>query len=268
MAITWKEYNSAFTADANTGDITGVLGAQGQTQFFPRSLGSAGVPVAVANSSAAGILTVGTFTLGTALPRIYPAIWLYFPANAVLGDTTGGLYYCVMTSTTAGTVYQGKNGVANGVGAVTFQPTIPATLTAVVGGNAAYTGSTTETFLVNVALPAGCIGVNGSVRVTVLETTNNSAGAKTYKTYLGASQVGQSGSYTTSTGGTQMIQVRNAGAQNFNNSSVVGGTSATAAVYTAIDTSVSSFIALSVTSAVATDVSVIEGYTVELFPSN
>ena len=186
----------------------------------------------------------------------------------MLNDATGGLYYCVMTSTTAGTCYQGKAGVANGVGAVSFTPTVPATLTAVVGGNAGYTGSTTNTFLVNVPIPAGAIGVNGSVRVTVNETCNNTAGAKSFLTYLGASQVGQTGGYTTSTGGTQEIQIRNAGTQAFNSSQVVGGTATGAAVYTAIDTSVTSFIAIAATSAVATDVSMVEGFTIELFPSN
>jgi len=263
--LTYKPYNSAFLSDTNTGDITGVLGTQGQQAYFPRILGNGGVPVAVANSSAAGILTAGTFTLGTALPRIYPAIWLYFPANAVLNDATGGLYFCVMTSTTAGTCYQGKQGVANGV-TTAFQPTVPTTLVAVVGGNAAYTGSTTETNLVNVAIPAGTIGNNGLVRVTVNFTTNNTAGAKTGKVYLGASQVAQSSSYTTSTGGTTMIGVRNAGALNFNSSQIVGGTATGAAVYTAVDTNVASFIGISGTVAVATDFTIVEGYTVEVFP--
>lgn len=266
MAITWKEYNSAFTSDANTGDITGVLGTQGQVQYFPRLLGQGGIPVAVANTGS--LNTTGAITLGTALPRIYPAIWLYLPASAVVGDATGGLYYCVMSSTTLGQVYAGKVGVLNGVGAVTFQPTVPATLVAATTTNGAYTGSTTETYLINVALPAGCLGVNGSVRVTVNETTNNSAGAKTVKTYLGASQVGQSGSYTTSTGGTQEIQIRNAGTQAFNSSQVVGGTATGAAVYTAVDTSVTSFIAISGTIATATDNVIIEGYTIEVFPKD
>jgi hypothetical protein len=265
--LNYKPYISAFLSDANTGDITGALGTQGQTQYFPRILGAGGVPVAVANSSAAGILTAGTFTLGTALPRIYPAIWLYFPANAVSGDATGGLYYCVMTSTTAGTCYAGKQGVANGV-TTAFQPTVPTTLVAVTGSNAAYTGSTTETNLVNVAIPAGTIGLNGLVRITANWTTNNSAGAKTGKTYLGASQVGVSSSYTTSTGGTQMISVRNAGTAAFNSSQVVGGITTSAAVYTAVDTSVASYIGFSGTVAVATDFTILEGYTVEVFPKD
>ena len=263
--ITYKPYNSAFLSDTSTGDITGALGVQGQLQYFPRVLGVAGIPVAVANSSAAGILTAGTFTLGTALPRIYPSIWLYFPANAVLDDATGGLYYCVMTSTTVGTCYQGKQGVADGV-TTAFQPTIPTTLVAVVGGNAAYTGSTTATNLVNVTIPAGTIGLNGLVRVTVNWTSNNSAGAKTGKVFLLTTQIGVSSSYTTSTGGTQMISLRNAGTAAFNSSQVVGGIATSAAVYSAVNTAVATYIGIQGTVAVATDIMVLEGYTVEVFP--
>jgi hypothetical protein len=266
MPITFKQGMTAQLYDAATGDLRGSLGLQGQLNYQPTLLGQGGVPVAVANSGT--IATNGAITLGTALPRIYPAIWLYFPASAVVGDATGGLYYCVMSSTTVGVVYAGKQGVANGVGAVSFQPTVPATLVAVTGSNAGYTGSTTETFLVNVAIPAAGMGLNGSIRVTVNETTNNSAGAKTFKTYLGASQIAQSGSYTTSTGGTQQIQVRNAGTQAFNSSQVVGGTATGAAVYTAVDTSVVSFIALSGQLATATDNVIVEGYTIELFPKD
>jgi hypothetical protein len=261
--ITYKPYNSAFLSDTTTGDITGALGVQGQLQYFPRVLGVAGIPVAVANTGT--IATAGAITLGTALPRIYPAIWLYFPASAVVGDATGGLYFCVMTSTTVGTVYAGKQGVANGVTA-SFQPTVPTTLVAVVGSNAEYTGSTTATNLVNVTIPAGTIGLNGSARVTVNWTSNNSGGAKTGKVFLLTTQVGVSSAYTSSTGGTQMISIRNAGTAAFNSSQVVGGIATSAAVYSAVDTAAATYIGIQGTVAVATDFMVLEGYTVEVFP--
>jgi len=270
MTIPFKQGSTAQTYDATTGALIGTLGLQGQANYFPTVLGSGSIPVGVANSGT--IATSGTVTLGTALPRIYPAIWLYFPAAAVVGDATGGMYFCVMSSTTVGVVYQGKQGVANGVPAATqpFQPFFPTSLVAVVGSNAGYTGSTTETFLVNVTISPQTLGLQGQVRVTTNQTTNNSAGAKTFKNYLGASQIGQSGSYTTSTGGTQMIVVRNAGAQNFNVSQVVGGTATGAAVYTAIDTSAAGtpFIALSATLATATDIAVYEGFTMEMMPKD
>jgi len=268
MPIVFKQGMTAQTYDANTGAVTGTLGLQGQLNFFNQPLGSGGIPVAVAPTGS--LNTTGAITMGTALPRIYPAIWLYLPSNAVVGDATGGLYFAIMSSTTVGQIYAGKQGVANGVNTVAlpFQPFYPTSLVAPTTTNGAFTGSTTETYLVNVTVPAAAIGLQGQIRVTVNQTTNNSAGAKTFKTYLGASQVGQSGAYTTSTGGTQMIAIRNNGAQNFNSSQVVGGVATGAAVYTAIDTSATTFIALTNTSAVATDTAVIEGYSIEILPKD
>lgn len=264
-SLAYKQTWAAGTADVNTGDITGIVGAQGQTQFFPRVLNEAGIPVMVANSGT--IATNGTVTLGTALPAIYGACFMYFPANAVSGDATGGIYYVQMSSTTVGIVYAGKNGVANGVTSA-FSPQIPSTLTAVTGSNAAYTGSTTETNLINVSIPAGAIGNNGMVRVTVTWTSNNSAGAKTGKTYLSTTQLAQSASYTTSTGGSQMIGVRNRGVLNVQTAQIIGGTSTGATTYAAVDTSAAVPIVLSTTVATATDYLIIEGYTVELLPKD
>ena len=264
--LTYKLANSAFLTDAATGAITGALGAAAQTQYFPRILGCSGIPVMVANSGT--IATSGVVTLGTALPIAYRGCFMYFPASAVVGDATGGIYYVDMdTSTTVGTVYAGKNGVANGVTSA-FSPQIPSTLTAVVGSNAGYTGSTTETNLINVAIPAGTIGNNGQVRVTVNWSTNSTAGAKTGKVYLGVTQVAQSAAYTTSTGGTQMIGIRNRGVLNVQTARIIGGTSTGAATVAAIDTSVATFVNISVTTAVATDNTIIDGYTVELLPND
>lgn len=263
--LTYKPIHASFLSDATSGDITGAVGSAGQTAYFPRVLGEAGIPVLVGNSGT--IATNGTVTLGTALPAIYAAAFVYFPANAVVGDTTGGIYYVAFSSTTVGVVYAGKNGVANGVTSA-FSPQVPATLVAVTGSNAAYTGSTTETNLINVAVPAGAIGNNGMVRVTVSWTSNNSAGAKTGKTYLGATQVAQSAAYTTSTGGSQTIGVRNRGVLGVQTAQIVGGTSTGATTYAAIDTSAATYVGLSTTVAVATDYVIIEGYTVELLPKD
>lgn len=275
MPVPFKQGNTAQTYDATTGAVTGTLGLQGQLNFFNSVLGEGGVPVGVANSGTT--TNVGALTLGTALPRIYPAIWLWFPAGVVVGDATGGFYYTVMSSTTVGQIYlnPGKFGGATGNSAVTtpFQPFVPATLVTPTAGQfaaAGYTGSTAEIFLVNVTVPPGGFGLQGRSRITSHQTCNNSAGAKTFKTYLGASQLGQSGAYTTSTGGTQMIAVRNCGAENFNMSQIVGGTSASAAVYTAVQTSAigTPFIAISAQAAVATDVVVLEGYIFEIAPKD
>jgi hypothetical protein len=265
--LNYKPYNTAFTSDVITGDITGVIGEQGQVQFFPRTLATSGIPVMVANSGT--IATNGTVTLGTALPTTYGAAFCYFPASAVSGDSTGGIYYVVFSSTTVGVVYAGKYGVANGVGSVAFTPVIPSgTLTAVTGSNSAYTGSTTETTFINVNVPAGDIGNNGQIVVTCNWATNNSAGAKTGAVYLGGTAVGSSSSYTTSTGGSSMNSIRNRGVLNAQISQLIGGAATGASVYTSIDTSVNKAITITGDLATATDNVILEGFTIQLLPQD
>ena len=265
--LAWKEYNSAFVSDVNTGDITGVLGTQGQVQYFPRILSESGIPVIVANTGT--IATSGTVTLGTALPTTYANAFVYFPASAVSGDSTGGIYYVVFSSTTVGVVYAGKYGVANGVGAVAFTPVAPTgTLTAVTGSNSSFTGSTTETTLINVTLPAGSMGNNGQVVVTANWSCNNSAGAKAGAVYFGGTVIGTSSSYTTSTGGSSMNSIRNRGVLNVQSTQLIGGASASGHVYTAVDTSASVPIVISGTIGTATDNIILEGFTVQLFPKD
>jgi hypothetical protein len=265
--LAWKAYNSAFVTDVTTGDITGVIGEQGQVQYFPRTLNESGIPVIVANTGT--IATNGTVTLGTALPTTYANAFVYFPASAVSGDSTGGIYYVVFSSTTVGVVYAGKYGVANGVGAVAFTPVVPSgTLTAVTGSNSSFTGSTTETTLINVTVSAGDIGNNGQIVVTANWACNNSAGAKTGTVYLGGTAVGTASSYTTSTGGSSMNSIRNRGILNAQSSQLIGGAAAGASVYTAIDTSVDKAITITGDTATATDHIVLEGFTITLNPKD
>ena len=265
--ISWKEYNSAFVSDVVTGDITGVLGTQGQVQYFPRILSESGIPVIVANTGT--IATSGTVTLGTALPTTYANAFVYFPASAVSGDSTGGIYYVVFSSTTVGVVYAGKYGVANGVGSVAFTPVAPtSTLVAVTGSNSSFTGSTTETTLINVSLPAGAMGNNGQVIVTSNWSCNNSAGAKTGTVYFGGTAIGTASSYTTSTGGSSMNSIRNRGALGVQSTQLIGGAAASAHVYTAIDSSAAVAITITGDTATATDHIVLEGFTIALNPKD
>ena len=265
--LAWKQYISAFVSDVNTGDITGVLGTQGQVQYFPRILSESGIPVIVANSGT--IATSGTVTLGTALATTYANAFVYFPASAVSGDSTGGLYYVVFSSTTVGVVYAGKYGVANGVGSVAFTPVVPTgTLTAVTGSNASFTGSTTETTLINVTVPAGSMGNNGQIVVTSNWSCNNSAGAKAGAVYFGGTTIGTASSYTTSTGGSSMNSIRNRGALGVQSTQLVGGAAAGAHVYTAIDSSINTAVTITGDTATATDHIVLEGFTVMMFPKD
>lgn len=141
-------------------------------------LGQTGLPVIVPSTSTTGIQANGTLTVDTALAMTYPQAWCYFPAGAVSGDATGGLYYCVFSSTTQGTVYAGKIGGANGVSS-TFTPYVPTTLTPVVGSGAGYTQSTGKINVLQVVVPGGSMGPEGSLNWQADIATNNNANSKT-----------------------------------------------------------------------------------------
>src|ERR1700693_852831 len=63
----------------------------------------------------------GALSALTALPTIYANAYLYFPAGAIVAGSLAGLYYCIMSSTTAGTIYNNTYDTTLGV-----MPTIPA----------------------------------------------------------------------------------------------------------------------------------------------
>lgn len=129
-----------------------------------------GIPVGIPSSGSIG--TNGALTLTTALTVIYNNIWLFFPAGAVFTGSPAGLYFCQMTSTTLGTVFN------NLLGANT--PYIPSQANPLVGaGPGAYTQATTIQNLSQFLLPGGSMGNNGSLQVDVTWSYNNSAGAKT-----------------------------------------------------------------------------------------
>lgn len=155
-------------------------------------VGQSGLPVIIPSSSLTGIQANGTVTFDTALPTglgtTNTRCWCYFPANAVSGDATGGLYYCVLSSSTAATVYAGKVGGATGATAA-FVPTVPTTLTPVTGSAAAYTQAT-NTFitLAAVTIPGGAMGPNGQIYYTQqLRLSNTATGKATQVTFGGIS---------------------------------------------------------------------------------
>ena len=100
----------------------------------------------------------GNITFGTAANRIYTeGLYVYLPSIATTPAITAGFYWCVMSSTTVGTLYASKGGAA-----INFT----------VG--ASYTGVTTAVDLPLQTLKGGLIGNYRKLNITgVLELTNN-----------------------------------------------------------------------------------------------
>jgi hypothetical protein len=265
----YKEGINGFTYDLATGEWTGVIGQQGQVQYLPKIVAQTAIPIVLAPNGT--IATNGTVTLGTALPGIFKDAWCFFPANAVSGDTTGGLYYCKFTSTTVGTVYAGKVGNATGA-SVAFVPTDPdAVVTPVVvtGSNSAYTQTTGSAItLLNVPITGGLMGFSGAIRISAICSNNNSAGNKILSQQL-SSFVFYTQTVTTTTVINNTNYVRNRGDQTvqlgYTSAGLGAGTGGI--VYGTIDTTATQALTITAQIATATDYLLLEGFTIEVMPN-
>ncbi len=139
------------------------------------------------------------FTAATAFLEVYnaPGAWLYFNAAELAVGSAAGFYPVIMSSTTAGVIY--NNPVAAGSTHAAFA--WPATPTAFTTNAGSTTAGVTNAYIAGptTALAAGCMGKNGFVEFVQYMRNNNSAGSKTLIPNFGANQaIGSSN--TTNTG--------------------------------------------------------------------
>ena len=141
------------------------------------------VPFLIPSSGSIG--DNGALTGITALLQAYPNCYMYFPANAISAGSAAGWYYVVMSSTTAGTIY--NNVYTTGL------PTIPSSPIAfVTTGPGAYTqttGSFINVYSFNV--PGNLLGINGFIDVFTDKSCNNSAGNKIDRALFSANEIHQ-----------------------------------------------------------------------------
>jgi len=177
------------------------------------------------------------------------------------GLVAGTTYYGVWSSTTAVQLY-------TDIGATTQ----------VSGTTAgAYANSTSEMIAKTIAIPANCMGANGRLTVKATFQVTNNANSKTLRVRFGAAGSGTGGTTVCSTSSAStvnisiLIDIGNRNATNIqipSSSSMSGpfGSTAVALVPTAVDTTAASEINLCCTTAVATDLVVLEQFSVELVP--
>jgi hypothetical protein len=213
---------------------------------------SSGIPVGIPSSGSVG--ANGAVTITTALNLTYPNIYLHFPVGAVYANSPDGFYFCQMTSTTLGTVFNNLY--------TTGTPVIPAVLNPVVGaGPGAYTQATTLQQAISVTLPGGSMGNNGSLTYDLTGSHLNSAGNKTYSLPWGAGNI-LSVAVTTTAAITTTRTVTNAGLQNAQTTgpfgTVTGGGSPGLVQQFSADTSVNTTIGCTLQIAVATDYMILQ----------
>jgi hypothetical protein len=218
-------------------------------------------PIGIAPTGSIG--ANGALTLGTALNAAFTSgLYLYFPAGAAFSGSSAGYFWCVMSTTTLGTVFNNQPG---------NEPTPPEAATAIVdAGPGAYTGSLVTQTAVTIPVPGKLLGRNGQLLFNQEFIYNNSAGSKVCVNSFGGVTLATS-IRTTSTRDTFTSRYRNLGAETVGlyagNSE---STTATVATITpsSIDTRSQQNLLFRLQSAtVATDYIILLNYSVMALPS-
>jgi hypothetical protein len=232
--------------------------------------GAMNTPAVLQQSAiASGIAPTGTvaangaFTSGTAFAVTYSAgLWLFFPAGAVFSGSAAGSYWTVMSSTTVGTIFNNLKQAQN---------QLPGVLVPVVdAGPGAFTGAgTVNKTLMSFNLLGGKLGAHGQLRINTEYTYNTTAGNKAFILTLGATTLSNVG--RTSAGGRDSItsRLRARGSQSLNHWYFASeGTGAVGAsqLYTNLDLSVDQTFAFTCTLAAATDIAILDSYSIEFLP--
>lgn len=208
----------------------------------------------------------GALTGITALPAVYDACYMYFPAGAISAGSVAGMYFVDMSSNTAGTIY---NNIYTG-----GTPTIPASPTAfVTTGPGAYTQVTTATEVLSYTVPAGAMGANGRLEIRGRMSFPNNANTKSMVATFGdatpltfinngaSTNLGVEFGNAIANRGVEAVQVANA--PSFGNLGQTG----TAALRGTVDTTLAQPLRFKLLLAVATDYALIERLSVDCFPA-
>lgn len=122
----------------------------------------------------------GALTLGVALDRIYPRSYMYFPTGALFSGSAAGWYWTVMSSTTAGVVY--NNLYTSGY------PQIPTTAGFTTTGPGAFTQTAgVDLTCLTFTLPGNALSRFGGMQSRLCMTAGGAGGTKTGKVFFGAS---------------------------------------------------------------------------------
>ncbi len=233
-----------------TGNATGV----------PKTLSQSGIPFIKLSSGSMG--NNGAVTALTALPTTYTSgAWAWFPAGSVAAGVpaSASWLWFVASSATAGTVYNSTY--------ISGTPTIGTTTAFVTTGPGAFVGDTGDITGPSLTVAANSIGANGLLRYWTQFSFNNTAGAKTGKAKFGGT------TWMTLTGANSFSiydvrEIRNLGLTNAQSGPNVielpMNTTKAIATYAAIDTTASQTLTFTLTAAVATDHTILDGYTVQV----
>jgi hypothetical protein len=203
--------------------------------------------------------TSGAITVATAFSRVIGPSYAWFKAAGLNASNPAGWYYTVWSSATQGVVY--ADVYTNGSAQI---PTTPQALTTTTGAYVQSVGF--DIMGPSFVIPGNTLGKNGFVEWSRVFSSNNSAGAKTYNSYLGATSF-QGGSQTTNQYETGMGAVQNQGrptAQIAANAGHGDNNNAGGLNVLAVDTTGSQTFSFSLQTAVATDYAIVERHYIKV----
>jgi hypothetical protein len=158
------------------GEFGGLKDPAGASLKMPYALMQMGTTIGIGSGGTIG--ADGVLTLGRQMGMIYSqGLYLYFPANSIGAGVPAGLYWCIMTTTTAGRIY--NNIYTSGT---PVPPATPIQFSGTAGST--YVQDLSEITLCAISIPANAMGPWGHLR-TLWVTSSFSGGAtKTYRQRL------------------------------------------------------------------------------------
>lgn len=260
--MTWPTEGNVVQNISVSGGFGGLIGPSGARLPVPYFPSKSSVPVGVPSSGSIG--NNGVLTGITAFQLTYSSgIYLYFPANAIQVGSTAGLYWTVMSSVTAGQIF--NNQYTGG------DPAAPATPIAfATTGPGAYTQTSgTDITVRAITILGGSLGNTGQFRITALSACPGNANSKNFKLNFSTMNFSNIALTTNLFVYVQRsVANRTATSQISQSLATVGPVAgSTALTLGTVDSTVDQSISIIVNIAVATDYMILESGLIEVFPS-
>lgn len=239
--------------------VPNPLGTVSQNKFAQTA-----IPFVIASSGS--MANNGAISGLAALPATYSnGCYLYLPVNSISASlpASAGWYFAIMSSATAGTVY--NNNYASG------QPVLwtAATATAfVTTGPGAFTGVSTAVTGPNWSLPANTLGPNGVLEIAAVYGCAGSVNSKTVGVSFGAAAIySQTTTTAANVAALALLTCQNQGKTNAQVSNQTGavGFSATGQTYSTQDTTTNLTLAMTGTKVAAENL-IFDSFSVTVTP--
>jgi len=228
------------------------------------NLAVSGIAFGIPSSGSVG--NNGALSLTTAFPRIFSnGIYLYFPTGAIYSGSAAGLYWTVMSSTTAGTIY---NNVYSPSTTTVPSPVTSRTAFSTTGPGAYSQTTATSIALASFTIPANLMGTRGELWLSSgWDTSATTTGKMFGAMWAGSAQGLISNASASYYGGNYSLAIKNqeSATQQYINFASNGFGSGVLPVWQTADTTAAqTVVQIAKLSSAATDYVVLETWEIQL----